>query len=419
LILNPVSLRARHPAIVVPCLLLSLTWIFTPSPARSKTLTVGHDGAGEYATIQSAIDAAAMRDTVLVLPGRYVETLSIVGTDVRPITVRLISAAGPASTIIDGGGSGPVIRCLYVSQDSSIEGFTITGGVTGRPLAGGGIYLVADASPLIRGNVVTGNRAQYGGGALSDATKPPAPRAPQYCEPESGSGGGVYVHYLCTPEIIDNTIADNEASGNGGGVVFWDHANAHMQGNRVYRNAAGRNGGGVYVGCNASPTLEGNILAWNKAIAGGGVLMSGFEADAVVVRNTLYMNSASSGAGGIQCKGQCVPVITANLIGVAAGAGVLCDPETDATVSCNVVWGVDGEDFDGDCFPVGVEYGDLRNVVDEIEFCGAHAADFRPCTRPWSLACGQVGAVEGACPPGACGYTRGSWGLLKSLYRDP
>jgi hypothetical protein len=393
---------------------LALACICAAPPARARTLTVDRYGSAEYETIQSAIDAAATGDTVLVYPGRYLETLSI-----EQVDVHLISSAGPASTIIDGNGSGPVIRCLQISRDSSIEGFTITGGVTRAPLAGGGIYLVADASPLIKGNVVTGNVAVPSGGASIDPGGPAAPRAPQYCEPQPGSGGGIYVHFRCVPDIIDNTIADNEARGNGGGVVFWDHANAYMQGNRVYRNTAGRNGGGIYMGCNAGPTLEGNVIAWNSALAGGGVLMSGFEADGVVVRNTLYMNSASSGAGGIQCKGQCLPVITANLIGVAAGAGILCDPESDAAVSCNVVWGVDGDAFGGDCFPVGVGYGDLRNSIDEVKLCGVYTGDFRPCGRPWPISCGQVGAVEGACPPEACGHMRGSWGLLKSLYRDP
>ncbi len=343
------------------------------------------------------------------------ETLSITDVD-----IHLISAAGPATTIIDGNGSGPVVRCLGISQSSSIEGFTITGGVTGKPLAGGGIYLTAYASPLIKGNVVIRNRAEATGAASSAEGGPRAPGAPTYCEPEPGSGGGIYVHFTCMPNIVDNTIAYNEAKGNGGGVVFWDHANAFMEGNRIYRNSAGRNGGGVYVGCNASPTMEGNVIAWNSALfGGGGVFLDGFEADAAVLRNTLYMNSASSGAGGIQCAGPCRPVISANLIGVAAGGGVLCDAETDATVTCNVVWGAGGDAFGGDCFPLGVSYAERDNAIMEVALCGVYAGDFRPCRMPLEDRCGQVGAEERPCPRGTCGYMRVTWGVLKSIYRSP
>jgi hypothetical protein len=393
-----------------------------PSCALGRTLVVDASGGGDYSSIQEAVDAASTGDSVVVRPGRYLETISIVGKD-----IHLASSSGPSSTIIDGNGNGPVIHCLQMSTDSSIQGFTITGGITG--LAGGGIYLVSQASPLIRGNIIVGNRAQAQGAASSPGNipqgmrpgaggrEPPPSRAPMYCEPTPGSGGGIFVHYQCLATIVDNVIMSNEASRDGGGVVFWDHANGRLERNKVLDNVAGRKGGGVFVGCNAAPTLEQNIIARNRAMFGAGVHIQGFEADAIVRRNTFYENSASSGAGGIQCEGSCVPQIVANLVGYSGGDGILCDPSSDPFVSCNVIWASTGDDFDGDCFGSGVIYTDLDNDTEAVDFCSAWAGDFRPCAHPRLGRCGLVGAEDLTCGPGECGVTKGSWGLIKALYR--
>ncbi len=412
--------RARHSLYGMPCLLATLMVAFFtlccafPTETGAETLPVGGPGPGGYVAIQDAIDAAGQGDTVLVYPGRYVERLRI-----NLLDVHLISLDGPSSTIIDGAGSGPVIVCVGMSSNSSIQGFTITGGVTSWPLVGGGIYLASQASPLIADNIVVANMTRATASGASSVDFPHAPHAPLLCEPEPGSGGGIFVYLECRPVIVGNTIADNTAMRDGGGIVFWDHADAFCVGNRIYRNSAGRKGGGIYVGCNAMPTLEKNVLARNNSMFGGGIYLDDFEADATVRRNTLYMNAASSGAGGIQCGGPCRPTVQANLIAVAEGGGIACDPQSEPTVECNIVWGAGDDSYGDDCFPVGVGYADADNFIEEIDLCGADVGDFRPCLRTFPVECGPVGAEDSLCPRGACGLMRGSWGLIRSLYRGP
>jgi hypothetical protein len=410
----------------VPCLVILCLALSVAEPVSARTLTVDASGDADFTSIQSAVNAASSGDTILVGPGRYQERISIVGLD-----VYLISTHGPVATTIDGGGTGPVIHCVSMSESSSIEGFTITGGVTMPPLVGGGIYLAAQASPLIRNNIITGNEAFATGGA---ASAPPAgqarnaPGRPLLCDLDRpayyGSGGGIFAYLECRPRVIDNLIKDNVARGYGGGVVFFDHADGVLEGNRIYHNEAGRAGGGVVVDCAAIPTVEHNIIAFNEAPSGAAIFVDRIDTDPVIRRNTLYMNSSTQGADGIECGPLCGPEIYGNLIGVLEAGGFVCDPESHPTISCNIVWipgtqGETGSEFGGNCFPGGMSYLDWGNAVREVTFCGAPAGDFRTCGEVNLNDCGPVGAADDFCDPLGCGTIKGSWGVLKAIYRNP
>jgi len=55
--------------------LLAFLWLI--SNVEAFTHTVDLDGTGQYTSIQSAINASALGDTVLVYPGRYLENIII------------------------------------------------------------------------------------------------------------------------------------------------------------------------------------------------------------------------------------------------------------------------------------------------------------------------------------------------------
>lgn len=113
-----------------------------------------------FCSIQSAIQAAVDGDTVLVLPGAYLETIDFLG---KAILVQ--STQGAALTTIDAGGAAsPVVRFVSGEGPGSIlDGFTVTGsGNYDAP--GGGVYSLG--SPTIRNNVVTLNYTNFGGGGI-------------------------------------------------------------------------------------------------------------------------------------------------------------------------------------------------------------------------------------------------------------
>src|SRR5688572_3701698 len=95
----------------------------------------------QYPTIQAAIVAAVDGDTVLVLPGTYVENIDFIH---KGITVR--SSGGAAVTTIDGNQAGTVVGFLGGEPPTTLlEGFTVTNGL-GTVHPGGGIQCTS-ASP--------------------------------------------------------------------------------------------------------------------------------------------------------------------------------------------------------------------------------------------------------------------------------
>jgi parallel beta-helix repeat protein len=94
-----------------------LSGLVMPASALA-TITVPDN----YSTIQAAVNAASVGDTVFVRAGVYPEHVTIN----KALT---LTGANRASTIVDGGGSG---EGLYVSANGvTISGFTVRNAVTG------------------------------------------------------------------------------------------------------------------------------------------------------------------------------------------------------------------------------------------------------------------------------------------------
>src|SRR5205085_7309999 len=83
--------------------------------ARVGAATTIHVPA-DAGTIQDAINATAVGDTVVVSPGTYVERIAITSA----ITVQ--SEQGPDVTTIDGGGSGPVVTLWWERHTRRLHG---------------------------------------------------------------------------------------------------------------------------------------------------------------------------------------------------------------------------------------------------------------------------------------------------------
>ena len=198
----------------------------------------------QYATIQSALNAAHSGDTILVQSGLYKENIFWPNTD----SLMLISSAGALNTIIDGQLLGSVVTIAnlrsMIDTATLIEGFTIqNGNINGY---GGGIYIL-DASPRLSNLVIKGNSS------LS-------------------CGGGVAVQNG-NPIIENCTIQDNymgASYGQGGGGVYVDSGNVQIRSTLISQNTSDKIGGGLLIS-SSQVQLINCLITENRADYGGGV----------------------------------------------------------------------------------------------------------------------------------------------------
>ncbi|MBP8305064.1 MAG: right-handed parallel beta-helix repeat-containing protein [Phycisphaerae bacterium] len=166
-----------------------------------KFITVDDEGQADFRRIQAGIDAAGYGDIVLVAPGTYFENVTLRDG------VSLIGS-GPEVTVIDANGHGDVVDAR--ADGAAVAGFTLrNSGQSGSPHLNCGIYVEGDHAPVIKGNVIVGNRAGVGVwyGAHPDVRN----------NVIENNGDGLYLYGSMAepsdPNIINNTIVYNQDDG--------------------------------------------------------------------------------------------------------------------------------------------------------------------------------------------------------------
>ncbi|HVR95499.1 MAG TPA: hypothetical protein VMW27_02720 [Thermoanaerobaculia bacterium] len=250
---------------------------------------------GPRQSIQRAIDAAPYTGaTICVAPGTYTGLIDFRG---KPVT--LVSSNGPSGTILDGGGSGPVVTFqTSEGKDSVLDGFTIR---NGRALNGGGIF-IRSASPTIRNSIVRqnaaiGNFARGGGIAVLGVQAAPSITCTQFLgNTAQYSGGGLMSSYSANPYLRSNLFEGNRAP-YGGAIGVANSGRLDLAWTQLLANQATGDGGGIHSG-----VTYGNVLVrqtWFKGNRaggfGGGMWVPAGLAD--VINSTFDGNQASEGGG--------------------------------------------------------------------------------------------------------------------------
>jgi hypothetical protein len=266
-------------------------------------------------TVQSAVDAAASGDKIVVYPGRYVGDVTIVGKEVQ------IVGANKATTQVEliGTGVGPVFT-LGANNGGPYYGVfisyvTVSGGSHFRGSAqGGGIQVRQGAYLILMNANVVGNTAAAGGGISVNTPGGPLSEIQSSCLVSSNTaydGGGVYLAANSSLSLSDQcVVANNTASGN------------------AATNTGGR-GGGVYAEAGSQLTLAQPIIANNSATApdtctirgscpaaGGGVYALGQVSivGADITQNNVYNPSGSAQGGGLYLDISATPLISGAVI---------------------------------------------------------------------------------------------------------
>ena len=171
-----------------------------------------HYVPSEYPTIQAAINAAVDDDQIVVASGTYAETIDLLG---KAVTLR--SSAGAGSTVIDGNDAGTVVRCVSgESQNTVIDGFTITGGQGNSANDSGGGMFNSNSHPTITNCIVIANQAGDDGSGMLNLNSSPTVSGCQFIDNIGpADGGAMYNKNNSNPTIVGCVFMGNQSVGAG------------------------------------------------------------------------------------------------------------------------------------------------------------------------------------------------------------
>ncbi|MGA1875735.1 MAG: right-handed parallel beta-helix repeat-containing protein [bacterium] len=334
--------------VVFEILVLLASDIFFAPNAQAVQMNV----PGDYAAIQTAIEAAHDGDMIIVSPGTYYENITFLD---KVITVKSIdpnNASIVSATIIDGGKKNSVVTFDNGEEgNSSLSGFTLR---NGSNFDGGGIY--CDASPSITHCVIIGNTAHNRGGGIFCNRFSATISHCIIAENSASVGGGICCWQKSSPTITHCTIRGNSSAVRGGGV-FCDYSSVRISTSEVIGNSSG-SGGGIW--CQDSSLIVSNCLMCDNSVSGsGGGIYYCCSPFPCITNCTVSRNSASGGAG-IYCHGS-FPCIR-NSIFWGPGSEIVTDSASKLNLSyCDIQGEYPGQgNIDADPLFLDPENGDYH-----------------------------------------------------------
>ena len=310
-----------------------------------------------FLTIQHGIDAAWMGDTLLVLPGTYVENIDYNGKSIV-LGSQLLTTGDTSyvsSTIINGNVTidnavdSTAVLTGFTIRNSSSRGVTCSGdptisnlrvkGHTGGGMSfsssdlslshvevsnntyngdGAGIYITS-SSLDITGVTVDGNRtgesSNYeGGGFYIDNSTVVMDSVIVSDNYAGGYGGGLYLHDYSDVAIANSSVVNDTASYYGGGI-YSTNTTLSLNNVQVDSNQVGQHGGGLFMNndtLTAVNTTFNYNTSTNSNYSGGGMFLNSngsYVLDECYIQN----NTADKYGGGVYCS-EGSPVFTNVLI---------------------------------------------------------------------------------------------------------
>ncbi len=369
-------------------LLVALVGFGAEAGATGTTVVVDESGAGDFTTIDAAIDAATLDpciETIQLAPGTYTENIDLGGLGVTlegdPAGTSVIAGSGPGRVVTIGAtpadGTGPTLRNL------TLQGGDLFGGTVGQ--GNGGCLGATDADGLVLDGVVVRSCEAREGGciALENTTATLRGVIAEDCSARAfnavgsendwgrggailvrggevaierlrvrdsharGVGGGVTFDGGAIGSVRDSWISDSDALW-GGGLGIIQGATVAVSDSAITDNDACHGGGGVSVWANGDADLRGVVLANNRAdgsddlcplttgyAGGGGIWVYQSHLD---LRDSEVHGNSGFGGGGVWVSSASTAsvetsVFRANVALTLSGGGLRAGPLFGDTIT--------------------------------------------------------------------------------------
>jgi hypothetical protein len=208
------------------------------------------------------------------------------------VPLHLQSLNGAGSTVIDGGG---VMRCVWLTNNATLEGFTLTNGTAGN---GGGVC--GSSTNAVMDCVLVGNSASSAGGGAFDVGLTNCVLTNNI----AGAGGGA-----CGSALENCVVTYNSTYWGGSGSGICQSTADHCT---IGWNSGYAVGGGA----NAS-TLNNCLVVTNSGMVTGGILNSVANNCQIIGNSGGYSNGGATGSA----LNNCLLAGNTAFGGAAAGGG--------------------------------------------------------------------------------------------------
>ncbi|HII02429.1 TPA: S-layer protein [Methanosarcinaceae archaeon] len=250
---------------------------------EAALITVDDDGAGNFSSIQEAVDNTQDGDTILVNPGIYRENVEVYRELAIVADSSLSGDDGNRTYVI---GNVPEYDVFYVNASNvTIDGFYITGGPSDMEWYEVGIYLEGAENCLLINNTLVLNDAGIGlnnseGNYLENNNVALGYRGIDLFASEENTLSNNLVltnrQGIVLQGSVNNTLKNNTASSNEVGFVLFSSGGNVLANNQVSKNECG-----IYGQMAESNALLNNVIYLN----GVGLHLNESE------NNMIYANS--------------------------------------------------------------------------------------------------------------------------------
>ena len=217
-----------------------------PGVGTGATLVVAADGSGDYGTIATAVAAAHDGDTILVRPGRYVESVFVDGKDLTIAgdgeqgTVIVVAATSPGPGSPADAPSSDAYPWAFALADGDIALSDLT-----IESAGDAIDAWGDGSPVLVGLDVRAPEGSLEGPGVWLRVRPAASSETVAWSARSGIGAGSRI------SIVGNELPATC-------IGMWDRDSQATIRDNTIRGCEREFG--IHIGQGSTATIEGNDI---------------------------------------------------------------------------------------------------------------------------------------------------------------